>query len=196
MPYAFFRSMTAEDVASVIVYLRSLPAVRNPLPKRHLPFEVTVDLHPELEPKFPAEASKEVKHGWYLVRIAQCNDCHTPANPDGSAKTEMMFGGGAHMVGEWGDAVSANITSDPSGISHYDATMFIKTIRTGRASGGVRDLQPLMPFSYYRNMTDEDLRAIFAYLRTVPPVRHHVDNSEPPTYCPMCRQKHGFGDKN
>jgi len=45
-------------------------------------------------------------------------------------------------------------------------------------------------------MTDDDLKAIFAYIRTVPPVRHHVDNSEPPTYCPICRQKHGFGDKN
>jgi hypothetical protein len=45
-------------------------------------------------------------------------------------------------------------------------------------------------------MTDEDLKAIFAYLRTVPPVKHRVDNSEPPTYCPICRQKHGFGDKN
>jgi len=46
MPYAFFRSMTDEDVASVIVYIRSLPAVRNPLPKRNVPFEIKVNLHP------------------------------------------------------------------------------------------------------------------------------------------------------
>ena len=196
MPYAFFRSMTDEDVASVIVYIRSLPSVRNPLPKRHLPFEVKVNLHPEMEPKIPAHATEQVKHGWYLVRIAQCNDCHTGSNPHGTAKTDMMFGGGARLAGPWGDVVSPNITSDPSGISHYDEAMFIKTIRTGHASGGVRELNPLMPYSYFRNMTDDDLKAIFAFLRTVPPVRHHVDNSEPPTYCPMCRQKHGFGDKN
>jgi mono/diheme cytochrome c family protein len=196
MPYAFFRSMTDEDVASVIVYLRSLPAVRNPLPKRNLPFPVKVDLHPELEPKLPVAASEQVKHGWYLVRLAQCNDCHTPADEKGNAMTDMMFGGGFRFTGPWGDIVSPNITTDPSGISHYDRAMFIKTIRTGHASGGVRDLNPLMPFSYFRNMTDEDLEAIFAYIQTVKPVRHHVDNSEPPVYCPVCRQKHGFGDRN
>jgi hypothetical protein len=57
-------------------------------------------------------------------------------------------------------------------------------------------LNSFMPYSYFRNMTDEDLKAIFAYLRTVKPVRHHVDNSEPPVYCKLCRQKHGFGDKD
>jgi len=196
MPYAFFRSMTDEDVASVIVYIRSLPAVRNPLPKRQLPFEVKVDLHPEMEPKLPADASEQVRHGWYLVRIAHCNDCHTPNNKDGTPRTEMMFGGGQRMTSPWGDIVTPNITSHPSGIAHYDEAMFIKTIRTGHASGGVRQLNPLMPYLYFRNMTDDDLKAIFAYLRTVTPVKHLVDNSEPPTYCPICRQKHGFGDRN
>ena len=196
MPYAFFRSMTDEDVASVIVYLRSIPPVHNALPKRHLPFEVKVDLHPEMEPEFPAHASDQVKHGWYLVRIGQCNDCHTPADEKGNPITEMMFGGGFRFTGPWGDVVSPNITSHPSGISHYDAEMFIKTIRRGRASGGVRDLNPFMPFSYFRNLTDDDLRAIFAYLQTVKPVKHLVDNAEPPTYCRICRQKHGFGDRN
>jgi len=100
------------------------------------------------------------------------------------------------MAGPWGDVVTPNITSDPSGISHYDEAMFIKTIRTGHASGGTRELNTFMPYRYFRNMTDDDLKAIFAYIRTVPPVRHHVDNSETPTYCPICRQKHGFGDKN
>jgi hypothetical protein len=197
MPYAFFRSMTDEDVASVIVYIRSLPAVRNPLPKRNVSFEIKVELHPEMEPKFPADASNQVKHGWYLVRIAQCNDCHTAFNEQAEmARTEMMFGGGQRMAGPWGEVVTPNITSDPSGIAHYDEAMFIKTIRTGHASGGVRELNTFMPYRYFRNMTDEDLKAIFAYLRTVPPVKHRVDNSEPPTYCPICRQKHGFGDKN
>jgi mono/diheme cytochrome c family protein len=196
MPYAFFRSMTDEDVTSVIVYLRSLPAVRYPLPKRNLPFPVKADLHPEMEPSLPVDASEQVKHGWYLVRIAQCNDCHTPNDERGNARTDMMFGGGARMKGPWGDVVTPNITPDPSGIGHYDEAMFMKTIRTGRASGGVRQLNPLMPYSYFRNMTDDDLKAIFAYLRTVKPVRHHVDNSEPPVYCKLCRQKHGFGDKD
>jgi hypothetical protein len=102
--------------------------------------------------------------------------------------------GSAKIEGD--DVVTPNITADPSSSSDSDETMFIKTIRTGRASGGVRQLNPLMPYSYFKNMTDDDLKAIFAYLRIVKPVRHHVDNSEPPVYCKLCRQKHGFGDKD
>jgi hypothetical protein len=196
MPYAFFRSMTDEDVASVIVYIRSLPAIRNSLPKTKMPFEVKLNLHPEMEPALPPDASEQVWRGWYLVRIAQCNDCHTSADEKGNAQTELMFGGGQRLVGAWGDVVSANISTHPSGISHYDETMFIKTIRTGNSAGGVRELNRLMPFSYFRNMTDEDLKAIFAFLQSVKPVKHYVDNSESPTYCRVCRQKHGFGDKN
>jgi Cytochrome c len=196
MPYAFFRSMTDEDVASVIVYLRSLPPVHHVLPQRKLSYTPTVDFQPEMEPVLPSNATEQVKQGWYLVRVAQCNDCHSPYDKDGNLIPGKMFGGGLRMTGPWGDVVSANITSDPSGISHYDTAMFIKTIRTGRASGGVRDLNTVMPYSYFRNMTADDLVAIFAYLRTVAPVCHRLDNSEAAVYCPLCRQKHGFGDHN
>ena len=196
MPYAFFRSMTDEDVASVIVYIRSLPAIRNALPKTKMPFDVKLNLHPEMEPALPPDATEQVRRGWYLVRIAQCNDCHTSADEKGNAQTELMFGGGQRLVGAWGDVVSANISTHPSGISYYDEAMFIKTIHTGNSSGGVRELNHLMPFSYFRNMTDEDLKSIFAFLQSVKPVKHYLDNSEPPTYCRLCRQNHGFGDQN
>jgi hypothetical protein len=53
-----------------------------------------------------------------------------------------------------------------------------------------------MPWSYFRNLTDDDLKAIFAYLRTLKPVKHRVDNTEPPTYCRLCRKKHGLGNLN
>jgi mono/diheme cytochrome c family protein len=196
MPYAFFRSMTDEDVASVIVYIRSIPAVHNPLPTRSPNFQAKVDLQSEMELALPPGATQQVQQGWYLARIAQCNDCHTPEDALGKGIPSLMFGGGFRLAGPWGDVVTPNITSHPSGISHYDEDMFIKTIRTGHASGGVRELNPLMPYSYFRNMTDDDLKAIFAYLRTVRPVNHNVDNSEPPTLCKLCRNKHGFGDRN
>lgn len=53
-----------------------------------------------------------------------------------------------------------------------------------------------MPFGEFINLTDDDLKAIFAYLRTLPPVKHRVDNSLPPTYCKLCCKKHGAGDQN
>ena len=71
--------------------------------------------------------------------------------------------------------------------------MFTETIRTGNSSGSVRKLNRLMPFSNFGNMTDEDLKI---FLQSVKPVKHYVDNSEPPTFCRRCRQNHGFGDKN
>ncbi len=53
-----------------------------------------------------------------------------------------------------------------------------------------------MPWGVYRNMTDEDLKAIFAYLKTLAPVDHSVDNSLPPTACARCGLQHGGGDRN
>jgi mono/diheme cytochrome c family protein len=196
MPYAFFRSMTDEDVASVIVYLRSIPPVKNALPKSRLPFEPALNLHPELVMAPAADASEQVRKGWYLVRIGQCASCHTASDEQGNTVTSLIFGGGERLKGDWGDVVSPNITSDPSGIAHYDTAMFIKTIRTGYASGGTRKLNPIMPYEWFKNLTDEDLAAIFAYLQSVKPVKHLVDNSEPPTYCRLCRHMHGLGDRN
>lgn len=60
--------------------------------------------------------------------------------------------------------------------------MFIETIRTGNSSGSVRKLNCLMPFSNFGNMTDEDLKSIFAFLQSLKPVKHYVDNSEPPRF--------------
>jgi hypothetical protein len=59
-----------------------------------------------------------------------------------------------------------------------------------------RKLNSIMPFGAFKNLTDDDLKAIFAYLRTVKPVKHRVDNTAPPTYCKLCRLKHGGGDQN
>jgi mono/diheme cytochrome c family protein len=196
MPYAFFRSMTDEDLASVIVYIRSLPAVKNSLPKMRLGYEVKTDMQSAMEPTLPPDATEQIRHGWYLVRIAQCNSCHTPYDEKGNPLTDQMFGGGLRLVGAWGDVVTPNITCHPSGISHYDVSMFIKTIHTGRSSAGVRDLATIMPYSYFRKMSDDDLSSIFAYIHSVKPVFHEVDNSEPPTFCKICKQKHGLGDRN
>jgi hypothetical protein len=95
----------------VIVYIRSLATIRNPLPKTHLPFDININLHPEMEPWLQPNATEQVRRGRNLVRIAQCNDCHTSADAQGSAQTDFMFGGGTRLVGAWGEVVSANITS-------------------------------------------------------------------------------------
>ena len=98
------------------------------------------------------------------------------------------------MKGPWGEVTSANITPDASGIGYYDEALFHPGHAHRICEG--RKLNSIMPFGEFANLTDDDLKAIFAYLRTVPPVKHRVDNSLPPTYCKLCRQKHGAGDQN
>jgi mono/diheme cytochrome c family protein len=195
MGYPHFRNLSDEDLASVVVYLRSLEPVHNSLPKSVLPFwlkRVILGIpEPITKPVPPPETSDLVKRGEYLVRIAGCADCHTPENgmpPHPIAG--LSFAGGT----TFDEVASANITPDPSGISYYDEALFIEAIRTGRVKA--RSLKLPMPWPIYKNMTDDDLKAIFAYLRTLKPVHHLVDNTEPATQCKLCGQKHGFGDRN
>jgi hypothetical protein len=199
MPYQGFHDfLSDEDLASVIVYLRSLPAVHNPLPRTEISFPLKYIMRNFPEPLTAPIAertfSSPEKRGEYLTHLIGCPDCHTPVGADHNFVPGMEFGGGQVFVGPWGKVASANLTPDPSGISYYDQPLFVRTIRTGYV--GSRALNPLMPWSIFRGMTDDDLNAIFAYLKTVKPVRHRVDNSMTPTLCPIDGAMHGAGDQN
>lgn len=197
MPAMHFRELSDEDLASIIVYVRSIEPVKHVVPKTELPEPVRQSLKP-LPPRSPvpeSDPSDSVKRGAYLVNAGLCFVCHTPPKLDGSPQPGMEFAGGWVMKGPWGSVSPTNITPDPSGISYYDQEMFVETIRTGRVKR-VRELNVVMPFRFYRNMTDQDLKAIFACLRTLKPVSHRVDNSEEPTPCKRCGFEHGFGAMN
>jgi mono/diheme cytochrome c family protein len=198
MPYRLFRLLSDEDVASVVVYLRSLPPARNPLPKTQLTSSVQSRTQnkpqPITEPVLAPDLSTPVKRGAYLVNIIGCAECHTPEDEKGQTIASMRFGGGLVFEGPWGKVASANLTPDSSGIPYYNQALFIRTLRTGYV--GSREINPIMPWWIFRNMTDEDLTSIFAYLQTLPPVNHRVDNSVPPTKCPLDGAMHGGGNGN
>jgi hypothetical protein len=139
------------------------------------------------------DSPDQVRMGSRLANLAGCIDCHTP-QIKGENLPGLEFAGGGVFLGPWPTVASANITPDASGISYYDETLFLQVMRTGYVKA--RPLSPVMPISVYKNLTDADLKAIFAFLRTVKPVKHQVDNSEPPTDCRVCRQKHGAGVRN
>jgi mono/diheme cytochrome c family protein len=197
MPYEHFRDLPDEDLASIVVFLRSLPAVRNPLPQTEVVFPVKYLIRsvpqPLTAPVLAPNFTDPVKRGQYLVGISGCADCHT-LQEQGKPNQALAFAGGWVMTGPFGTVTVANITPDPSGISYYDENLFIQTMRTGKV--GARTLSPIMPWIMLRNMTDDDLKAVFAYLRTLKPVHHRVDNTLPPTACKICRGKHGAGDQN
>lgn len=155
-----------------------------------------------------AHAADPVERGRYLVTIGGCNDCHTPwiVGPDGqfgpdpsrtlSGHPESMplsaaslsgngwgwAGAGTNTAfsGPWGVSFAANLTPDPSGTGAWDEEIFIRTLRSGKHWGQSRDILPPMPWFNYGKMTDEDLKAVFAYLRSLPPVSNHVPQPLPP----------------
>ena len=199
MPYLNFRHLSDEDLASVIVYIRSIPPVKNAVPKTTIQFPVSRLImsapEPITEPVRDPDISSQRARGEHLVTIASCADCHTPQDSHGQYMQNLAFAGGFLLDGPNKTKVAAtNITPDPTGIPYYDEATFIKTIRTGQI--GARKISAAMPWTFYRNMTDDDLKAVYAYIHTLKPVKHAVDNSVAPTMCPRCGYNHGLGEKN
>ena len=197
MPYRNYRHLPDEDLASVIVYLRSIPPVKNAVPRSKIIFPVNRLAYsapePLTEPVPAPDLSNQIDRGKHVTTLASCSDCHTPII-QGQPIPGMHLAGGFLFEEPTGAVTSANITPDPSGISYYDEKLFLAVMRTGQV--GARKLNPTMPYSAYGRMTDEDLKAMLAYLRTLTPVSHRVDNTEPPTECKVCKGRHGLGDKN
>jgi len=145
-----------------------------------------------------------IKRGEYLVNAIGCDDCHSPkiVGPTGfEIIPETRFGGypstrqlqkvdkqnlkkgwmlfGPDLtsaVGPWGMSFAANISSDATGIGNWKEAQFIKALREGKSKGldGSRPLLPPMPWFVYKNFTDEDLKSIFAFLKSTKPVHNVV----------------------
>lgn len=124
----------------------------------------------------PAQAEDQVSRGKYLVTVMGCNDCHTPGyflgKPDfahalsGSDVGFEVPGVGIH----WG----ANLTPDAeTGLGKWSDAEVVTAIRVGVRPDG-RKLSPAMPYAGFAHLTDSDVEAIVAYLRTLPPVAHQV----------------------
>jgi mono/diheme cytochrome c family protein len=141
--------------------------------------------------------------GEYLVTIGGCNDCHTPLRMGQSGPepdlTRMLSGHPEALKmppapalpegpwgvtvagtltawsGPWGTSFTANLTPDPeTGLGKWTEKQFIETLRTGRHQGIGRQILPPMPWFNYGKATEDDLKAIFAYLRSIPPIRNKV----------------------
>ena len=198
MPYQLFRRMTDEDLASIIVYLRSLKPIVHRMPPSSVPFPLNRLIAGVPEPvdgPVTADWSTPEKHGAYLARMAVCIECHTPRDDQGNVRSGMDFAGGTALTYAGRKTVfSANITPAVNGIPYYTEDLFLEAIRTGKVRA--RTLDAMMPTHFFRNMTDRDLKDIYAYLKTLTPVDHYVDNTLPPTPCPRCGLTHGGGERN
>ena len=134
-------------------------------------------------------APAPVERGRYLVEgLAACGNCHTPKGPDGNLPGKQLAGG-FEITEAFGVAVASNITPDrETGIGAWSDDEVVRAIREGKSRDG-RVLGPPMPYPLYRGLSDTDVRAIVAYLRSVPPVANRVARSRfgialPPAWGP------------
>lgn len=150
---------------------------------------------------------KGVERGAYLVTVLGCNDCHTPltmtdagpvpdmsrmlsGHPSGITMPQappleggwMWVGSATNtaFAGPWGTSYAINLTPDATGLGVYSEETFIAALKTGKQMGVGRDIMPPMPWQGYGKLDDEDLRAIYAYLCSIPASRNAVPRYEPP----------------
>jgi mono/diheme cytochrome c family protein len=150
-----------------------------------------------------------VARGQYLVTVGGCNDCHTPLKmgPKGPEPdmTRLLSGHPEQFVitaparltseqwmvasaptntahsGPWGVSFTANLTPDENtGLGIWTEDMFMKAMRTGRHMGASREILPPMPWFNYGKMTDDDIKAVYAYLRSIPAIHNRVPDPLPP----------------
>ena len=151
---------------------------------------------------------QRIERGRYLVAATGCGDCHTPKMmtpqgpreddgrllagfPQGTRLPPAPAGSGPWIAsaswdqtawaGPWGVSYATNLTPDRNtGLGMWTEDMFVKAMRTGRHMGVSRPILPPMPWTALKNMSDEDLKAIYAYLRTIPSVSNRVPEPLPP----------------
>jgi mono/diheme cytochrome c family protein len=155
------------------------------------------------------ERAARVERGRYLVASVGCGDCHSPKKmgPQGPEEDRSRFLSGhpegsqfppppklaegpwiasvswdlTAWSGPWGISYAMNLTPDENtGIGSWSEETFVKTLRTGRHMGVARPILPPMPWQNFRNFSDEDLKSVYAYLRSIPPVRNRVPEPVPP----------------
>jgi len=185
MPYQFFHKMSDEDVYSVVAYLNSLTPVKNAVPRTDLDFPVNLMIksvpQPVAGPVHAPDPSDTLKYGEYLVTVAACVECHTPADK-GQLIESKRFGGGREFRAGPYLAVSANISPDvETGIGGWSEERFIskfvnyRSFAQGTPPKTTQANFTLMPWLGLSQLTEQDLKAIYAYLRTVPPQSNKVE---------------------
>jgi mono/diheme cytochrome c family protein len=167
MPFEYYRLMSDTDVKAIVAYLRTVPAVKNKVQRSEYRIPLPPSYGPLVESVPDAPCDDKVTYGKYLAEIAHCFSCHSPLGKKGPDIENQMGAGGMEFHGPWGTSISPNITPGPDGIANLSDHELKKRISQGVRSDGTRLLPP-MGFAYYRNITNEDLDAIVAYLRTIP----------------------------
>ena len=169
MPTAFYGIITASDMNAIVGYLQSVKPIEHEVPKPAYREAREFEVYPGAEQPWTNTGDTPVARGFYLATIGHCMECHTPANTGLHEFGSELGAGQQKFRGPWGVSVAANITSDPEhGVGGWTDAELKRAITQGVSRDGHK-LQPPMGYGFYARMTDADLDAVIAWLRTVPP---------------------------
>lgn len=183
MPYPNYSQLDEEDIKSVIAYIRTLEPIEHEVEKSRSDFPVNLLINTMPKPanlKAKPPKSDQINYGRYMATAASCTDCHTIMGSNGPVAEP--FSGGAEFRFPDGSVVrSANITPcEKTGIGNWTEDQFIARFKAYADSAfvapkiGPDDFKTVMPWTFYGKMETEDLKAIFAYLKSLPPVENQV----------------------
>jgi hypothetical protein len=171
MAFQYYRKISDYDIRAIVAYLRTVPAVENKVPLSTYKIDLPPNWGPTVGVVPDVPRDDIVVYGEYLVGpLGHCTECHTPL-----VKGQFDFsrtGAGANRfnnpLGHKFTTVSSNITQDPQyGLGEWSDEEIKRAITTGVSRDG-RQLVPFMAFSSYANISDDDLKAMVAYIRTLP----------------------------
>jgi mono/diheme cytochrome c family protein len=182
MPWPYYSKMSREDTYAIIAYVRTLEPIKTDYPKSKLNFPLNILVHtmPQKATLGPLPPSTDtIKYGAYLTNASGCIDCHTKDN-NGKLIPGVEFAGGHEYTVNGITVRSGNITPDKAtGIGNWTSAVFVQRFKAYSDPGKAtpvfkRDFQTIMPWYDYSGMSENDLKAIYAYLRTVKPVNNKV----------------------
>lgn len=167
MPYRWLKVTTFKDMRDMIAFLRSVPAVQNTAPSgREVAFDAKAFGYPPSPPSGDG-VDAEVARGAYVVWLAHCMSCHTPAT-EGVSDYENKLGVGGDLFEGPIPAIAANLTPhEEDGISHYSVQDIAMILKTGKRPDG-SDVAPIMG-PRLETASQKDLEAVAVYLKSLPP---------------------------
>ncbi|HUO85491.1 MAG TPA: c-type cytochrome [Thermoanaerobaculia bacterium] len=186
MPYEGFRHLSDEDAYAIVTYLRTLQPIRHQVPQTRIRFPVNLIIRTLPQPldgrvTAPGREQDPLAYGQYLATVSGCAECHTPRDQKNQPLMDQAFSGGWEMVGPWGRVVTSNLTPHPDTyVGQATKEDFIGRFKTyesmnaTNAPPAMPGMNTIMPWLAYSGMTEEDLGAIYDYLKTLAPVERRV----------------------
>lgn len=185
MPYLYYGRMDPEDLYSIIAYVRSIPSIDNKVEDSKADFPVNFLLNTMPQPAQPQnrpDTADVIAYGAYMANASGCVECHTQVDDKGVLLPGVSFAGGrAFLMPDKSTVRSSNLTSDTAtGIGQWTEEMFVQKFKVYADSAyvipkiGAGEFNSIMPWTMYGHMKVGDLKAIYAYLKTIAPINNPI----------------------